>query len=259
MTTVFGPDYAGIYDALYRGKDYAGEVELIEQLLMRHGASGPHSILDLGCGTGNHGLALARHGHRVTGVDRSVAMLAEAHSKAAAEFPPGIGLPVFLEGDIRHLDLGERFDAALMMFTVLGYQCEDADLLSALAAVHSHLAPGGLFIFDVWNGPAVLAQRPRDRTGGITDGSTTIFRRTRTRLNPGRRLCRVHFDIERMDSAGSSQTWEEEHVVRYFFPEELRSVLGDSGFGLLDLRRFPDGEAPPDEKAWNVIGIARAR
>ena len=61
-----------------------------------------------------------------------------------------------------------------MMFTVLGYQLEDIDLMAALATVRRHLDPGGLFIFDVWNGPAVLAVRPGERRVSVTEGSTAL-------------------------------------------------------------------------------------
>ena len=58
---------------------------------------------------------------------------------------------------------GGKFDAALMMFAVLGYQVENDDVLAALRTARRHLEPGGLFIFDVWYGPAVLHQRPSER------------------------------------------------------------------------------------------------
>jgi len=258
MTTVFGPHYASIYDVVYRGKDYAAEVDLIERFLARHGIAGPRRLLDLGCGTGNHAFSLARRGHRVTAIDRSLAMLDRARAKAASEVAAGDSVPTFREADVRKFDLGERFDAALMMFTVLGYLHDDVDLLSALAAVRAHLDTGGLFIFDVWNGPAVLALRPQDRIINVQDGPAQIIRKTRTRLDAPNHLCHVHFDLERT-GGGKPMRSEEEHVVRYFFPDELRSALLSSGLRLLDLRRFPDGEAPPDEEAWNVIGVARAQ
>ena len=37
MTETFGQNYAGAYDAIYRSKDYAGEADLVEQILQRHG------------------------------------------------------------------------------------------------------------------------------------------------------------------------------------------------------------------------------
>jgi SAM-dependent methyltransferase len=253
--TVFGADYADCYDILYRAKDYAGEVDLVERLLAKHGAAGPKSILDLGCGTGNHALPLAERGHRVTGVDRAPGMLAQARAKAATLSLAHV--PEFVEGDVRRLDLGRRFDVALMMFMVLGYQYENADLVAALAGLRKHLAPAGLFVFDVWNGLAVLAQRPGERTVEARLGDRRITRRTRTRLDPMAQLCHVHFDIERTDGNGTS-TWEETHTMRFFFPQELDLALRCNGMQLLQLASFPDGEGVPDENAWNVVGVAQA-
>jgi SAM-dependent methyltransferase len=245
----------GLRRLLYRAKDYAGEVDLVERLLAKWRAAGPKNILDLGCGTGNHALPLAERGHRVTGVDRSPGMLAQARAKAAAlslAHPPD-----FLEGDVRRLDLDQRFDVALMMFMVLGYQYENADLVAALTGLRKHLAPAGLFVFDVWNGLAVLAQRPGERTVETSVGDTRIVRKTRTRLDAVAQLCHVRFDIERTDANGTT-AWEETHTVRFFFPQELDLVLRCNGMRLLQLSSFPDGEGLPDEHAWNIIGVAKA-
>jgi SAM-dependent methyltransferase len=252
----FGRDYADAYDAIYRAKDYQGEVDLIERILARHALGGPRRLLDLGCGTGNHALPLAQRGHSVVGVDRSPGMLAQARVKAAVA---GAHSVVFRDGDIRELDLGQRFDAVLMMFTVLGYQVEDADVNGALASVRRHLEPGGLFIFDVWNGLAVLADRPRPREVSVRERSTQITRKTSASLDIPRHLCRVSFDLERSGADGQTRQWREEHVMRYYFPEELEVTLGENQLELLHLRRFPDDEAPADERAWNIVGAARAR
>jgi SAM-dependent methyltransferase len=255
VTTVFGADYADCYDILYRAKDYAGEVDLVERLLAKHGAAGSKSVLDLGCGTGNHALPLAERGYRVTGVDRSPRMLAQARAKAATLSLAHV--PEFAEGDVCRLDLGRRFDVALMMFMVLGYQFESAELITTLAGLRRHLAPAGLFVFDVWNGLAVLAQRPGERTVEVHHGDTRIVRKTRTRLEPIAQLCHVHFDIERTDPNGTME-WEETHTVRFFFPQELHLILRCNGMRLVQLSSFPDGEGPPDENAWNIVGVAQA-
>jgi len=258
MTTEFGADYADSYDILYRTKDYAAEVDLIERLLARHGLAGPRRILDLGCGTGNHTLPLAERGHRVTGVDRSPGMLAQARAKTASAASPPDRAPIFLESDIGRLDVGERFDAALMMFMVLGYQYDMAALASALATVRRHLHASGLFIFDVWNGLAVLGDPPRERVVEATDGTARIVRRTRPQLDVVRQICRIRFDLERTEG-GQTKAWQEEHVMRYFFPQELDLALRCHGLDLVQLSRFPDGEGPPDERAWNIVGVAQAR
>jgi SAM-dependent methyltransferase len=256
VSDMFGPDYAGAYDAIYRGKDYGGEADLIERILVRHGLTGPRRLLDLGCGTGNHALPLAERGHTVVGVDRSRPMLAQARAKASAA---GLGSATFREADIRALELGQHFDAVLMMFTVLGYQLEDADVMAALGTVRRHLDPGGLFIFDVWYGPAVLAERPGERSVSVSEGPTKITRNSRPTLDIPRKLCRVFFDLERVNAAGDVEQWQEEHVVRYYFPEELERSLGRNRLTLLGLRSFPNDNLPAGERTWNVVGTAQAR
>jgi SAM-dependent methyltransferase len=258
MSEVFGRDYSSIYDALYRAKDYEGEVDLIEGILRQHELAGSRRLLDLGCGTGNHTLPLARRGHTVVGVDRSSPMLAQARAKAAEMSPADGKRMEFKHGDIRTIDLERRFDAALMMFTVMGYLHEDSDLAAALRTVRRHLIDGGLFLFDVWNGPAVMADKPRDRWVTVNGESEKITRKTKVALDELGHICRVHFDLERGDGRGSIERWSEEHVMRFYFPDELELKLRQNGLDLLTLRRFPDNEAPPDEKAWNVIGVARA-
>src|SRR6185503_18482253 len=165
----FGRDYADVYDAIYRSKDYEGEADLIERLLAGHGKYRPCRVLDIGCGTGRHAFVLARRGYEVTGIDRSPFMLEHARTALSAEASEGPKAPRFVAADARQFQLGERFAVALMMFTVLGYQHDDADLSSALSSVRAHLEPEGLFLFDVWNGLAVHAQGPERRTATAND------------------------------------------------------------------------------------------
>ncbi|WP_037835481.1 MULTISPECIES: class I SAM-dependent methyltransferase [unclassified Streptomyces] len=66
-------------------------------------------VLDLGCGTGSLSLLASEQGHRVTGVDRSPAMVALAREKLAGRDA------VFLVGDAAAPPVGERrFDAVLV-------------------------------------------------------------------------------------------------------------------------------------------------
>jgi SAM-dependent methyltransferase len=256
LSASFGNQYADVYDILYRDKDYAGEVALLDRIFAEQGRSGPLDILDLGCGTGSHAFPLAARGHRVIGIDNSSGMLAKAEAKARAS--RGATTPRFRHGDVRALDLGRRFDAVIMMFAVLGYQHANADLNATLDGVRRHLEPGGLFVFDVWNGSAVLSDPPGSPVREMEEGDMRITRTTTTRVDAVRHRCHVLFHVAKRLGERVVEEHEEEHVMRYFFPQELDLALGFNGLRLLDLRRFPGYDAPADERAWNMIGVAKA-
>ena len=256
MSDVFGSIYADAYDLLYHDKDYAAECDVIERILETYGDGPIRSVLDLGCGTGNHAIPLAQRGYEVVGVDRSESILAHAQRKAAS-LPEGNGV-AFHQGDIRSVDLQRRFDAALMMFAVLSYQLGNADVLSALRTAHQHLRSGGLLIFDVWYGPAVLHQRPSQRIKVIPTPEGKILRASSGELDIRRHLCMVHFHMWQLEGERLVAETEEAHPMRYFFPRELELFLDVSGFHLLRLGAFPDFDHDPDETTWNVMAVGQA-
>jgi SAM-dependent methyltransferase len=102
-------------------------------------------VLDLGCGTGRLGLALAGDGHRVVGVDPSAAMIAEARRQDRD------GTATWVVGDARTLDQVRSFD--LVSMTGHAYQAllDDDGQQRALRAIHAHLRPGGRFAFETRN------------------------------------------------------------------------------------------------------------
>lgn len=254
MSSTFGAAYAGAYDSLYRDKDYESECALIRRILDKYQERPITSIVDLGCGSGNHLVPLARSGFHVTGVDRSEAMLTEARRKLEGE-----ALCASLEcADIRAWQANQTFDAALMMFAVLGYQVENEDVLAALGTARKHLRPGGLLLFDTWYGPAVLTGKPDDREKIVEIPDGRIIRSARGTLNTARHLCHVEFRVRRERPGHPPDEFEEKHDVRYFFPLELDLLLKVSGFHLLRLGAFPDFERDPGPDTWNVLAAAQA-
>ncbi len=104
---------AAVYDSWY-GSPLGRHVDRVETecaLELLNPAAGMR-VLDVGCGTGNLSLRLARMGCAVTGVDVSEKMLAVARGKADRE-----GLEAkFLNMDALALEFADRaFDAAVSM------------------------------------------------------------------------------------------------------------------------------------------------
>lgn len=107
------------------------------------------SVIDLGCGTGEHARYLAARGVRAVGIDSSSAQIEQAR-EYEGEF--GAMGPHFLEGDM--LDLPslteESFGAALCLGNVLPYM-EDEDLAARLRAVYRALSPDAKLLIQVLN------------------------------------------------------------------------------------------------------------
>ncbi len=253
---VFGDLYAQLYDSFYQDKDYEAECDLLEEVFRRYGKGPVRTILDLGCGTGNHVFPMARRGYEVTGVDRSPEMLALAQEKLAAfSREPDRRTPVFHQGDARDLDLGEQFDAVLMMFAVLSYQLTNEDVMAALGTVRRHLKPGGLFVADVWYGPAVLAQRPGDRIKVIPIPDGRIIRAATSTLDNFRHQVEVRYHLWHLQDAQLIRETQEAHQVRYFFPQELELLLKLNNLGLLNISAFGNLTQTPDTDTWNILVV----
>lgn len=214
--SVFG-SYANFYDLLYRDKDYPAEVDFIEALFKKYANGTVKTVLDMGCGTGGHALLLAERGYSVTGVDRSEAMLSIAEEKARKVN----GSAEFFHADIRDFDLNKEFDVVISMFAVMGYQTTNEDFERALLSAGKHLRKGGLFIFDVWFGPAVISQKPGDRVKIIENDDERIIRMTRSSIDIMKHTVDVNFNVMKIRDNKIYEPVDETHRMRFFFPMEL--------------------------------------
>lgn len=243
--------YAKFYDALYKEKDYPGEVDYLERLFTQYAARPVKTVLDLGCGSGGHAIPLARRGYQVTGVDRSAEMLDEAGKKTSS------GNPKFIQSDLTGIDLGTKFDSVISMFAVFSYITENPDLAKAFQTVRNHLQPGGLFFFDVWFGPAVLAERPGDRYKIIEQGTDKVLRFAHPALDILSHTVTVHYKIIHLSADRVLEELEEAHPMRFFFPREIEYYLVSSGFELLSIHPFMEDSRMLNERDWNMAVVAR--
>jgi SAM-dependent methyltransferase len=107
------------------------------------------SLLDLGCGTGEHAALFASLGWRTVGVDRSEEMIEKSRDYEDRHPPNG---PRFVRGDFAELPtlVDESFGAALCLGNVLPH-VEDAELERSLTAWAARLLPGARLILQLVN------------------------------------------------------------------------------------------------------------
>jgi cyclopropane fatty-acyl-phospholipid synthase-like methyltransferase len=149
----FFDSYAAQYMDESFTADSMREVEFLEELL---GVPAGAAILDVGCGTGRHAVELAAHGYRVTGLDLSAGMLAEA---AKADACAGVEIEL-IEADATTFSLERGFDAAVCLcegaFTLVGADDPFDHDLAILRNVLAALKPSAPFVLTASNGMRLI-------------------------------------------------------------------------------------------------------
>lgn len=104
------------------------------------------AVIDLGCGTGEHALYLARRGHDVLGIDLAERAVEAARRKAAER---RVHAEFLVRDALRAHELGRRFDTAIDVG--LFHTLSDEDRLAYASALHGVLRPGGRGFVLCWS------------------------------------------------------------------------------------------------------------
>jgi SAM-dependent methyltransferase len=251
--------YSQYYDLLYQDKDYAAETEYVIRLLNAF-CSGCSSVLELGCGTGKHASLLARGGLHVTGVELSETMLIQSRERAAKVSAEGkAGQFIAMPGDARTVRIEQQFDAVVSLFHVVSYQTTNNDVRSMFETAGTHLRDGGVFLFDVWYGPAVVTMRPTVRIKRMESSEVTVLRIAEPAIDMNLNRVEVTYTVFVTEKkSGHVVQLTETHPMRYYFAPELSLLAEDAGFELVRSEEWMTGRAP-SESTWGVTFIARKR
>jgi SAM-dependent methyltransferase len=247
--------FAGYYDILYQDQEYNAECDVLESVFEEYATSSVADVLDCACGTGGHSLPLADRGYSIHGIDKSNTMLELAESKHEA-MANTEGEVRFSQRNLTDFDLDKTFDAAICMTSSLGYLNRNEQILNGLRNIRSHLDTGSLFVFDVWNGLAVL-DGPEQRIKTSSRDDIQIIRTTIPELKGMQHLCTLDYELYILDGGSLSEQWTEVHQMRYFFPKELELYLNQTGFEIVDFQPIR-GEAEMAKESWHLLVTARA-
>lgn len=250
MSQVF-LDYSKYYDVLYQDKDYQKEVDFIVGLIKEYHPDA-RTILNLGCGTGNHDFLLAKAGYQVTGIDLSEEMIDIAKTKNQGQDC------TFIHGDARSLDLGGMFDVVISLFHVLSYQTRNEDVHGFLSTVSTCMKPQGISIFDYWYGPAVLHMKPEKRYKEFDSQDLKVKRHASTEMDYVRNIATVHFDVTvKKKTEPAEIKLKEKHPMRYFFTPELELFYERLGLTHLKHAEWMTTNKDPSENSWAAYSLIK--
>ncbi len=217
---------ADLYDMLYSTlKDYEGEAQALGRVLRRANPA-CRTILDVGCGTGEHARLLAADGFAVDGLDLDPAFV----RIASAKHPEGR----FFEADMADFDLEPRYDAVTCLFSSIAYLKTLDRVRSALRCFREHLAPGGVVVVEPWLPPGKL-DLGRVVRNTVEGEGVQVTRVSRVEVDGP--LCRLRFDYEITDGT-STRRASEVHELGLFTPAEMLDAFRSAG---LDAEHDPIG------------------
>ncbi len=209
---------AHLYDAIYLPmKDYESECMQISELIRRHHPDAD-SILDTGCGTGEHARILSENHHfQVTGIDLQKEFIEIARSK----LPSGR----FYTEDMCDFQLDRKFDAVLCLFSSIGYVKTLDNVVRSLTCFRRHLNPGGIILVEPWIEP--------DKWDPGHNFLSTVD-------EPGLKIARMSLSLKSgktsiiqfkylVGSPDGIQVFSEEHVLGLFTVEEMQNCFLNAG------------------------------
>ena len=252
MSKIF-KEYAKYYDFIYKDKDYKKECAFVEQIFKKYALSKLHSILDMACGTGGHAIPLAKKGYRIVGIDMSEPMIDIAREKSKQA-----GLAInFYTAEMQKFRTLRKFDAVILLFASIDYLRNSEDLKNTLSNISKSLKRNGLFIFDFWNGLAVMHDFVARSSKIMRIGDMTIKRQSIKHLNSVKQTCEVNFKFLIYKQKKLIDHFCERHIIRYFFSEEMRNYLELTGFKVIKVCPFLKLNKEISQDEWDITMVAR--
>lgn len=239
-----------IYDSLMEDTDYNRWADYLIWHIERNQKISGKVLLDLGCGTGNLLIPLAKKGFKVIGVDISTDMLTQAEQKIREN---DLSIPL-LQQDIRNLTLDRSTDVVISTFDTLNYILELKELTKVFKNVNNILNYNGLFIFDLnseFKFSSVLGENI------FTYNTEQIVYIWENSYDRETKICYMDLTFFILDEIdGKYLRFSETHIQKAYTQGEITKILAKTGFELLGVYgELSFSEPQPQEE--KIFFVAR--
>jgi ubiquinone/menaquinone biosynthesis C-methylase UbiE len=134
--------FARYYDQIYLNmKDYEKEAEIVKNVIRRLEKKQSNTLLDVGCGTGEHVRYLSLD-FGCMGIDINKDMIRIAKRK--------VSNARFKVADMTNFELEEKFDVITCLFSSIGYVQNFTNLVKTFGNFLKHLSKNGLVLVEPW-------------------------------------------------------------------------------------------------------------
>lgn len=213
---------ASLYDQFMVDAPYDKWLDFTKDVFASSGRNIQH-VADLGCGTGEITIHLAKKGFHMYGIDYSSDMLTYAAQKGMTN-----NLPIqWLHQDLRELEGFGNLDAAVSYCDVINYITSEGELKTVFSRIADALKAGGLFIFDVHSLEYVTQHLVNHTFADVTNDISYIWDCTKG-SEPGEMYHDLTFFSR--DANDKYDRFDEFHHQRTFSIDLYQQLLTRSGF-----------------------------
>jgi ubiquinone/menaquinone biosynthesis C-methylase UbiE len=236
----FGEFYLRAYREAERNAEAEGQALAAAKLA---GCPPGGDLLDVPCGFGRHALPLARARYRVVGVDRAQPLLDEAKRRVGEE-----RWPKLVRADYRELPFAdESFDAALTLFSSLGYLGDEEDT-RALHEIGRVLRPGGRLVLEIMHRDLLVRQFSERGWHMLGEGRMLLEQRG---FDPASGIAQTTQTLIEPGGGRESRTFS----LRVYTATELVAMLAEAGFA--EARCLGDFEGAPFTTDTRLVVVAK--
>jgi len=207
------------------------DLDLYKALARRSGSP----VLDLGCGSGRVGIALAESGHEVHGIDTSDALLAIAR-RTACDRDLSI---TFARKDIRRFRSEVDFSLVFCALDTLLHLSDPKDLANALDSSFAALRIGGLLALDIVNPtPDLLAIGDgviRKQSTFRSHDNTEVTHFVSWDVDPESQTISAYHFYDWIGDQNNVQRCAVSFQLRYWHHDQVEQALRNAGFRQLEL------------------------
>jgi SAM-dependent methyltransferase len=238
------------YDVFYAAKDYSRETDTIVNCCKSHLDNLPDVAIEIGCGTGNHTVQLASRFQRVIAVDIDEQMVLRAQKKTA--HLPNVEV---VHGSIDRLVQPVSLITAL--FNVVTY-LQDLDSLDAFFhSISRLLTPGGLFVFDAWNGVAALRDLPQQKHSQYSVDDSIITLSVIPELELMKQNVHLTFEVTVSRNGEIIQRGTHRFLQKLWMPMEITWMLKKQGLHLEMVAAADNPQQGATQDCWKVLYVCR--
>lgn len=249
---VAGEIFYEFYDTIFKAKDYLAETKMIFSLSREYGFKKPEKMLEIGCGTGNHTLLLSKKVRSLDSLDIDSRMTRLAETKLKNGRIENVSI---LTKSVEELE-EKNYDLVVAMFNVVTYIKGYKNLLSFIGGVSDKLRPGGIFVFDCWNGVAALLDPPKSKKMEIVEGNTKVDCVLTSKTDSLRQTTTLNYDIVVSDGK-KKRNGKYSFDQTLWTPMQIEEALKEAGLEVLLCSALMKPDRPATDKDWKIMFCAR--